>query len=142
MSFTTLRDLMDQKAIITSDLAALEQSIAIPRATLAEQMAEVDAAIAEVRAGIEQHLIESGESSITDPDTRFNARIERRTAWKVTNRDELFAAATERPDLELLTVVVDEKKAIALSKEAAEALPGIECITTPVFSIHPPKERK
>lgn len=139
-SFAMLRDLIELKNKIAVEMKTLDQLIAEPKAALMGRMQTVEAEIDEVRSGIERYLGESGEQSYTDPATGINAHFKNTTSWRVTDREELTAAARERPDLGLM--VVDEKAAIALSKKSSEALPGIEQVTTPVFTILPPKAKK
>lgn len=140
--FAQLRELTYKRQLHIADLVQLEAPIVEQRGIINGHIQAVDDAIAGVRKQIEEELRSTGEVSHTDPATRFNARLEQRSSWKVTNKDELYAAAKERPDLGLLVEVVDEKKAIARSKASGEALPGVELVESLTFAIHPPKEKK
>jgi hypothetical protein len=141
-TFGTLRDLLAMRERCVTDVANLELTIASEKEWLSDQLRAIDERIANVREVIADDLRQSGEASLTDPDTGINAHFKHTTSWKVTSKDDLFAAAKERPDLGLIVEAVDEKAAIAYSKKSGEPLPGIESITNETFTIVPPKAKK
>jgi hypothetical protein len=140
--FQTIKDLTESQGVLAAEIKKINDRAASERAGFEQRMAEFAAEIQAARDAIEADLRATGETSLTDPATGINAHFKRSESWKVTSKDELFAAAKERPELGLIVEAVDEKKAVAVSKESGEPLPGIECIQNETFTILPPKAKK
>lgn len=136
------RALSNKREEVQAEIDRIQATIAEEIYGLKSTLGDIDNDVEVIRAAISGILYANGETSFTDPDTKFNARIEKRSNYVVADRDELFAAALENPDLDLLVTTVDTKKAIAHSKEAGELLPGIVVDVRENLSIHPPKAKK
>ena len=140
--FQAIKDFTEAQGYYVAKIKEINDRAAEERADFEQRVADYAAEIQTARDAIEAALRESGETKVTDPATGINAHFKHTTAWKVTSRDDLFAAAKERPELGLIVESVDEKKAVALSKEANEPLPGIDVIESDVFTILPPQAKK
>ena len=116
--FERLRDLMRAHAE-ANRMAGMVQS-------------DIDAVRAEIRAAMEA----DGAWALRDKETGLSARIEARSAWKITDMDALSTAIEESATLadELYEQQINVKRVIDLAKSGS-VLPGVEQITNATFVV-------
>lgn len=126
---------------LTELFAAWEKAKLIADAKAADAK-NANAHVDQVRTLIHQRLTESGTTSTTDAATGYNARIETRREWKVTDADALaqWAETSEFARAELYTF--DQRAALNYCRAIADPIPGIEQVTTERFVVTPPKGAK